>query len=156
MNFGESIHTCLIKKFAHFKGRASRSEFWYFQLFIFIASLFNSLISNASPQIGAIVSIIISLVLVIPYSAVTVRRLHDVNKSGWYLFLYLFICFAGLTLVLMSLWTSGQKAFEESLMIYIILQLGNVAFMLFNLVRKGTQGKNRYDEWDECAGNKNN
>ena len=89
-------------------------------------------------------------------SAVTVRRLHDVNKSGWYLFLYLFICFGGLILVLMSLWNSGQKAFEESLMIYIILQLGNVAFMLFNLVRKGTQGKNRYDEWDECSGNKNN
>lgn len=102
MNFGESIHTCLIKKFAHFKGRASRSEFWYFQLFIFIASLFNSLISNASPQIGAIVSIIISLVLIIPYSAVTVRRLHDVNKSGWYLFLYLFICFCIFLFVLVD------------------------------------------------------
>ncbi len=145
MNFGESIHTCLVKKFATFQGRASRSEFWYFQLFMLIASLFNSLISNASQQVGVIVSAVISLILVIPYAAVTVRRLHDINKSGWYLFLYLFICFGGLALVLLSIGNSGQKAFEESLTIYIILQFGNMAFMLFNLARKGTQGKNKYD-----------
>ena len=67
MGFGESIKTCF-NKYATFSGRASRSEFWWFQLAFFLS----------------IFTIIGGLILLLPNMAVTVRRLHDVGKSGWW------------------------------------------------------------------------
>lgn len=69
MDFGEAIKVCF-NKFADFNGRARRSEFWWFQLFAY-------LVSSVTCGIGA-------LVLFIPLLAVTARRLHDTNHSGWW------------------------------------------------------------------------
>lgn len=67
MGFGESIKTCF-NKYATFSGRASRSEFWWFQLAFFLSFF----------------TIIGGLILLLPNMSVTVRRLHDVGKSGWW------------------------------------------------------------------------
>lgn len=67
--FDEAISGCF-KKFATFKGRARRSEYWWFQLFCFLLSI-------VTCGIGYIV-------VLIPNIAVTVRRLHDVGRSGWW------------------------------------------------------------------------
>jgi uncharacterized membrane protein YhaH (DUF805 family) len=71
------------QKYATFSGRARRSEYWYF-------ALINILISVALTMLGAamrmpILDSIYSLVVLIPSLAVAVRRMHDVNKSGWYI-----------------------------------------------------------------------
>lgn len=81
MTFGESIRTCFTK-YATFDGRASRSEFWWFVLFTFLASAAAGLISEA-------LSGLVSLATLLPSLAVGARRLHDTNRSGWFLLLWL-------------------------------------------------------------------
>lgn len=76
MTFTESIQTCF-KKYANFSGRASRSEYWWWALFVL-------LITIAGQVIGDIPGAIASLVTLVPYLAVTSRRLHDIGKSGWW------------------------------------------------------------------------
>jgi uncharacterized membrane protein YhaH (DUF805 family) len=75
MDFVEAIKTCL-RKYAEFKGRASRSEYWWFALFYFLVSLVASLFSD-------VLSALVGLGLIVPSVAVATRRLHDIGKSGW-------------------------------------------------------------------------
>ena len=83
MNFVDTIKTCY-KKYTKFEGRAPRSEFWYFWLFNYSMYAILIIIAlNISLKFfwffGAFF-----LVNFIPFIAVTARRLHDVNKSGWF------------------------------------------------------------------------
>lgn len=80
MTFGESISTCF-KKYATFDGRATRSEYWWFFLFTF-------LVSAALGVVSEILSGVFSLGVLLPSLAVGVRRLHDIDKSGWFLLLW--------------------------------------------------------------------
>jgi len=70
-------------KFAHFIGRARRSEYWYFVLFNLIVSLGLGMV-DAFLGLGFL-SGLYGLVALIPSIAVAVRRLHDTGKSGWWL-----------------------------------------------------------------------
>lgn len=80
-------YTDVLKKYAQFSGRARRQEFWMF-------TLFNLIISIALMIIGGIVgfsllSTLYSLAVLLPSLAVGVRRLHDTNRSGWFMLLCL-------------------------------------------------------------------
>ena len=75
MNFTESIQTCF-KKYADFNGRASRPEFWWWALFTVVVSLALGVISDK-------LSLAFSLLTVLPSVAVTARRLHDTDRTGW-------------------------------------------------------------------------
>ena len=90
MNPIESITTCL-KKYAIFKGRARRSEFWWFMLFIFVIQIALSFLSLVAPAVGY-VSIIISLLLLLPQWGVLTRRLHDSGHSGWWIIATMLLC----------------------------------------------------------------
>lgn len=89
MNIKQSVQTVLIKKFATVNGRASRSEFWWWVLFVFITTIILSVIDGAlflsAGMPLAPLSTIFSLATLIPYICVTARRLHDVNRSGWWM-----------------------------------------------------------------------
>ena len=87
MNFKNAIKTCLKDKYANFKGRASRSEFWFFYLFILIGYAISFIFITISLNFFFTVFGILVLGVVIPSFAVAVRRLHDVNKSGWFVLL---------------------------------------------------------------------
>ena len=76
MNFGQAISVCL-SKYASFSGRASRPEFWWF-------FLFQILISLAASMLGDVIAGLVSLGLLLPALAVGTRRLHDIDKSGWW------------------------------------------------------------------------
>ena len=76
MNFFDAIKTCL-SKYVTFSGRASRSEFWYFYLFSIILNIILFIVSDIFMWVSA-------LLLILPLLAVTARRLHDINKSGWW------------------------------------------------------------------------
>ena len=84
MEFKEAVNTCLTKKYCCFKGRASRSEFWWFCLFTFIMNLVVALLGSLLPALGSIVSAVLGLWLLLPTVGVTTRRLHDRNLSGWW------------------------------------------------------------------------
>lgn len=80
MSFGDSIRTCLTK-YATFTGRATRSEFWFFALFTVIIEIVVAIIDAAVGN--TILGIIVGLALLLPSLAVSVRRLHDTDRSGW-------------------------------------------------------------------------
>jgi len=104
MTFSESIRTCLREKYVTFSGRASRSEYWWFQLFMFLISMVLVLLlvltgglsgafdqngdiapgAAASLGIFGIIFLIVMLGLILPAISVTVRRFHDYNLSGWW------------------------------------------------------------------------
>jgi uncharacterized membrane protein YhaH (DUF805 family) len=80
----------VLKKYAVFSGRARRSEYWYFALFnviylIVALILHYRLRSNIEPLHLDVIYFVYILALLIPNLALTVRRLHDVGKSGWML-----------------------------------------------------------------------
>jgi uncharacterized membrane protein YhaH (DUF805 family) len=73
----------VLKNYAVYNGRARRAEYWYFVLFNVII---NFVVGFVAGFIGApIIGTIVSLAFLVPGIAVGVRRMHDVNKSGWYL-----------------------------------------------------------------------
>ncbi|RJF97256.1 DUF805 domain-containing protein [Noviherbaspirillum saxi] len=76
MTFTESIKTCL-SKYADFKGRASRSEYWWFALFITLTGLVLSFVSET-------LSGLFYLGILLPSIAAATRRLHDTDRSGWF------------------------------------------------------------------------
>ena len=77
MGFVEAVRTCLFRKYFVFRGRASRAEYWWFVLF-------NLLITIPLALLGPLL-FVVGIVLVVPQLAVGVRRLHDTNRSGWWL-----------------------------------------------------------------------
>ena len=82
LNLPEAVKTCF-KKYFNFKDRASRSEYWYFALFGVIVYVIGiGMIFISYKLIWLLV--VISIALIIPFIAVTARRLHDINKSGWF------------------------------------------------------------------------
>ena len=103
MTFGESVSTC-IKKYFVFEGRASRSEYWWFQLIVspsyFISTVFENDI--------AYIFLGITLFTLIPAISAGVRRLHDTNRSGFFL-LISFIPFIGGLILLFFLIPEGTK-----------------------------------------------
>jgi uncharacterized membrane protein YhaH (DUF805 family) len=141
MSFGQSVKH-VFSNYVTFQGRASRSEFWWWYLFTAIVSfivfipvipwytdLINTSISAdgaavALPALsglatfGLILSTIWSLVILLPTIAVAVRRLHDTNKSGWWLLLWFLSCCFGIgAIILIIFWilpsTPGPNRFGE-------------------------------------------
>lgn len=94
----------VLKKYSDFESSSSRKEYWMFVLFNIV---FSSLASIISPKI----SMLYSLFIFIPALAVTVRRLHDVGKSGWML-LIIFIPLVGPIWLLYLLLQKGDSLNE--------------------------------------------
>ncbi|WP_418058484.1 DUF805 domain-containing protein [Pimelobacter simplex] len=82
----EAVTTGLSTKYYAFTGRARRSEFWWFQLAVTIATNLTLLIPGT---VADLVTALLTLALLVPTTAVAVRRLHDVGRSGWWLLLIL-------------------------------------------------------------------
>ena len=87
MTFQKSIETCF-KKYFVFDGRAKRSELWWFVLFCFLLGIVTTfldvvVLGYTWEQYGPI-NTIAQLGVFIPSVAVGARRLHDINKSGWW------------------------------------------------------------------------
>ena len=74
-------------KYTVFSGRASRGEFWWAFLMIFLINLAISIISSGSTFVGRILSLLVTIGLFIPNLAVSIRRLHDTNMSGFWILL---------------------------------------------------------------------
>lgn len=97
MSFTEAVSS-VFSKYADFNGRARRSEFWWFVLFNIIASGVADILSRAILGNDAL-SGLYSLAVLIPSLAVSVRRLHDIDRSGWWLFLGLLPLIGAIVLI---------------------------------------------------------
>lgn len=102
----------VLKNYATFEGRARRKEYWMFFLFNSIIAFLIGFIEGFLGSSGAI-GIIYSFAVLIPGIAVFVRRMHDVNKSGWMWFLVLLpiIGWIWLFVLLVNDGTSGENKY---------------------------------------------
>jgi uncharacterized membrane protein YhaH (DUF805 family) len=73
------------KKYAAFGGRSGRQEYWYFVLFNMLVYILLSIIAGAIGKVGAILLGLYAVAAFLPGWAAAVRRLHDTNRSGWWL-----------------------------------------------------------------------
>jgi uncharacterized membrane protein YhaH (DUF805 family) len=123
MGLKEALITVFLRKFATLKGRATRSEYWWtYLIFFLITCAFGYLVSqDEAVDPNWFFSLFIAwLVLMIPYFAVTVRRLHDTDQTG-------------LTIMLFGL--AGPVG--------LLLPNGLLGVLMF-LIPRGTQGPNRF------------
>jgi uncharacterized membrane protein YhaH (DUF805 family) len=113
MNIIDATKVCF-SKYAHFRGRARRAEFWWFMLFLMLVGIGIDLIDTmvlgvrwGEYSLGPI-SAVYSLATFLPAIAVGVRRLHDINRTGWW---HLLILLPIVGWVVLIVWwaTSGTK-----------------------------------------------
>jgi uncharacterized membrane protein YhaH (DUF805 family) len=95
-----------LKNYAAFEGRARRKEFWFFILFFMISLIVAGIVDTL---IGLpILSIIVSLGLIVPSISVSIRRLHDTGRSGWW-YLLSFVPIVGLVLLAFFMFDSKPE-----------------------------------------------
>ena len=166
MGFVDAIKTCLAKYFV-FSGRAARSEYWWFVLFVVIVSIVLAIIDTSlfgmNPETGEsnqVITPIFQLAVVIPMLAAGWRRLHDTGRPGWYLLLP-----AALSIATMFMLFSGVAVFSvleqgaedpdalrgpaallgaTGLMVVGVLQLILSVLMIWWLSRPSQDGANDY------------
>lgn len=92
----------MIANFSDFQGRTSREDYWWATLGCFLLGLAVVFIGGLLGTVGAILSGLVSLALFVPELAMSVRRLHDINKSGFWLLLG-FVPFGGIILLLWAI-----------------------------------------------------
>ncbi|MCM1029059.1 MAG: DUF805 domain-containing protein [Pseudoflavonifractor sp.] len=99
LTFTEAVNLALIENYANFTGRSSRSEFWWFALFLFALGIVEAMIINmlGVPE-GPTIAWVVNLTMTLPLVSLMVRRLHDINRSGWWAALGL-VPIVGLVLV---------------------------------------------------------
>jgi len=140
-----NYYLTVLKKYAVFSGRARRKEYWMFTLFSIIFSICTSItdlllyrfFDIAYPtRTQGYVSIAYSLIVFLPTLAVSVRRMHDIGKSGWFfvgvIFSFLFFFIAGMTSMTMLTFP------------FLIIALGGLIWILVLLCRDGEPHENKY------------
>ena len=98
-------YVAVIKKYTVFTGRASRKEFWLFMLANFIAGIVFSILTRIPilKIIFWIAYVLYILAIVIPSIAVSIRRLHDSDKTGWLMLLYLVPFIGGIAVLVLCI-----------------------------------------------------
>ena len=128
----------------NFSGRSSRKDYWTFFvwntiIYFCIAAISMYLNEMARSRLFMILPIIWGLGTIIPFISVSVRRLHDTDRSGYWSLLYLSIFLLPATLILF---------FKNYRMLYLAIFLIVIcySFLLWFFLESGDQGKNSYGE----------
>ncbi|MFC8586208.1 DUF805 domain-containing protein [Streptomyces sp. NPDC057217] len=97
----------VLKKYAVFSGRARRKEFWMFQLFNIIAVIILSILDSI---LGIqVLSLVYTLAVFLPSLGVSVRRLHDTGRSGWWILIALVPLVGGIILLVFNCLEGEQQ-----------------------------------------------
>jgi uncharacterized membrane protein YhaH (DUF805 family) len=97
-------YTNVLKKYAEFDGRAARKEYWMFVLVNSIISIIISILGNLIDF--KLLSSVYALAVLLPSIAVLVRRLHDTNRSGWWILLMLVPFIGAIVLLVFAVFDS--------------------------------------------------
>ena len=89
VTFMEAIRSALVDNYCNFSGRASRSQYWWYVLFTALLGFVIGIVFCWSPDVLNIVSGLVNLALLLPGLGLAVRRLHDIDKSGWWILIAL-------------------------------------------------------------------
>lgn len=102
MGFMDAVKAVLTN-YVGFSGRARRSEYWWFFLFQVIVSVIMNVVVSVTGVM--LLSTLVSLALLLPGLAVSVRRLHDIDKSGW----WLLIALTGVGIIVLIVWAAQDS-----------------------------------------------
>jgi len=147
-----------MRRYFEFAGRSSRSEFWFFVLFYVILYVVVSLIEGYVLGTMGILTGIVALVHLIPSISVSVRRLHDIDRTGWWVLFFfgapLLIMIIGAVMMggsFLAMATGGDAGalagaagLGASALIMILLSLAIWIVALVFYCTRGTQGPNQY------------
>lgn len=113
MSIMDAMKSCF-QQYVGFSGRASRSEYWFFYLIFVVAAIgmlvltvVSAFVLDALAGLMGMLTMVTYLAFFLPTLSVTVRRLHDLGKSGW-MFLVVFIPIVGGILLLVWFVSDGQ------------------------------------------------
>lgn len=145
-SFTSAISACL-REYVNFSGRASRSEYWFFLLFTGLASVATSIIDtvlfSSSFDTYGPTNILVSLFFILPTLSVTWRRLHDINRSGWWIIWFWLAVLATIFLLSGSL-TMDDETFGVVLIFVGLFFLVYMVLMFVFACTKGDLRKNRF------------
>lgn len=138
----------VLKNYGVFNGRARRTEYWMFTLYSVILSLIFTLVdyiigTNNIVSNQGLLSGLYSLFVFIPSIAVTVRRLHDINKSGWLIIIPIFLTFVFAFFSAISLSTGDNVSL---ILIGALILIGVLVWFLILLCTDGTTGENKWGQ----------
>lgn len=140
INVFKSYFEC-IKKYCHFRGRINRCNYWSFVLVNFIIGVMLGYMEGIQGR-APVLSGAYSLFMILPSLAAQFRRLHDVNKSGWYLGgLLIFLCLVRLGQSFMS---NGQPVNTILENVVSVIIIAWVLVLLFFYIKKGDKKENKY------------
>ncbi|RBW56904.1 DUF805 domain-containing protein [Phaeobacter gallaeciensis] len=166
MGFTQSIKTCL-SKYVVFSGRAQRSEYWWFVLFVVLVSVglavLSSVLFDTDPETGQgsnLLNSVFQLAMLLPMLAAGWRRLHDTGRPGWYLLLPMAFSIAMMFMLLtgVAVFSALETGVEDpetlrapaaflgatGLMVMGAIQLVLSVLMIWWLSRPSQEGTNEY------------
>ena len=151
----------VFENYANFSGRARRSEYWYYTLMTIIISVVLMILDEVlglkfgATKSSGILNSIYSLAVLIPGLAVSVRRLHDIGKSGKLLLLF-YIAIIALAVVMvvsgLSLFMTGSGTPGIGFFIPLLLIVAMSIWMLVLYCTEGDQGANKYGSDPKSSG----
>ena len=133
--------TLPLKKYAQFDGRSRRKEYWMYVLLLIVVGIVVGIVESILGLTGMVgpygpISALFMLATLVPSLAVGVRRLHDTNRSGWWLLvgygpfiLYLCLMLAGML--------------QIAMIVALVALIGFIVLLVF-MVLEGTKGPNQY------------
>ncbi len=166
MDFKEAVKACFSKAFT-FTGRARRSEYWYWCLFVFIVSMPFAILLEFVPEDVWALMLPLSMVYSgwsifcsIASFAVAIRRLHDIGRSGWwyggmviYGSIWALIMVIGVFVALLSaVGDSAEPQFSSLIPWLVVVLITYIPFLLYGIVllvwfcTDSTPGPNKYGE----------
>lgn len=111
MTFSQAIQS-FFRQYANFQGRSRRSEYWYAMLFAWLINIGVGLIARLLPIFGMVLSCIWGFAIIIPNLALMTRRLHDIDRSGWYI-LFILIPLVGQIMLIVWFATDSQPGTNQ-------------------------------------------
>jgi uncharacterized membrane protein YhaH (DUF805 family) len=122
MGFTEAVRSVIVERYADFQGRSPRSELWWFVLFYMLLSFAVGAVAALSDVLGGVLNLAVTIGLLVPMIAVQVRRLHDTDRTGWWVLIGLVPLIGTIVLLVFYLQrgTDGDNRFGPD-------PLGNVA-----------------------------
>lgn len=115
MSFGQSV-SHVLSNLVNFRGRASRSEFWWWYVFTILVSIVAWGVEyllglRADGAFASVLTYVVSIVMFLATLAVAIRRLHDTGRSGWWMLLTLLCCVG--QIVLIVFWVQRSEPIEN-------------------------------------------
>ena len=147
VGFREAI-SMAIRNYFVFKGRSTRAEYWWWLVFLILATIPLTIAGLIIPLLGQA----FQLFTLIPSISLTARRLHDIGKSGWWqlwftLFMFVIWIFFGVSIAIFFILDMGEWVFILPLCISIIASIIGSIWWIVWMCRKSDPGPNKYDSF---------